>query len=244
MSISGEVYGLYCVCEKCRSEEKVRYVGITVEGREFRLRGHLTESRGSSQKAKDRWIRKHGAENIRSRLLEEVTTSIDDLKKSEKHWIDTLGTFGNLNLTRGGDGIWGYRFSDEVRERFRERTAEQMAQKHPRARVTEDEAREIIARAWEGETNREISQDFPLSESSVSKIVSGINWPHLERPKTPRKRNRKAGNQRVPLEKAQEIRNSATGEWGDLKSLARQYGVCETTVSLILNRRGRYQLLE
>lgn len=246
MTISGEVYGLYCVCKDCstyRSEE-VRYVGVTVEGIEKRLRAHLNESRSTSKKAKDHWIRKHGEHNIRTRLLESVTTSIEDLRIAEIAWISSMGTFGNLNMTRGGDGIWGYRFSDEVRERFRERTAQQMAVKHPRARISEDDAKEIIRRAWNGESNPEISRDYPLSESSVGKIVSGVNWPHLERPDYPRPRRKKKRNLAIPLEVAQSIRDSATGEWGDLKRLASKFGVCETTVSLILNCRGRYKLLE
>lgn len=192
MAISGEVYGLYCDCENCGTErtEGIRYVGVTVEGIEKRLRRHLAESRTDSPKAKDRWIRKHGAENIRNQLLETITTSHDDLRIAEISWIAKLNTFGSggLNLTRGGDGVWGYKFSDEVRTRFRERTAQQMAVKHPRARLTEDDVREILQRLWQGESVSVIAGDFPVSTFSVQKISDGKNWPNVERPIGPRQK--------------------------------------------------------
>lgn len=175
------------MCEQERPE-KVRYVGVTVEGIEKRLRAHLNESRGLSKKAKDRWIRKHGAENIRSMLLERVITSVDDLRVAEIAWIAKLETFGNLNMTRGGDGIWGYTFSDEVKERFRERTAQQMAVKHPRAKLTVSDVRVILERLWQGEESVVISEDYPVSSFSIQKISDGINWPNVPRPIGPRNR--------------------------------------------------------
>lgn len=191
MDTSGEVYGLYCVCGDCHRDrpEVIRYVGVTIEGREKRLRGHLNEAlRGDSPKAKDRWIRKHGSENIRSMLLEEVTTSIEDLRVAEIAWIAKLGTFGNLNMTRGGDGIWGYRFSDETKERFRERTAEQMAVKHPRAKLDFQDVVMILNRLWDGESPSNISEDYPVTSFSIQKISDGLNWPNVPRPIGPRNR--------------------------------------------------------
>jgi len=188
MDISGEVYGLYCVCDDCALDrpERVRYVGVTVEGIEKRLRAHLNEARGSSQKAKDRWIRKHGAENIRSMLLETVRTSLDDLRVAEISWIAKLDTFGNLNMTRGGDGIWGYRFDDDVKERFRERTAQQMAVKHPRAKLNASDVSTILERLWGGEGPVDISKDYPVSSFTIQKISDGLNWPNIPRPIGPK----------------------------------------------------------
>lgn len=178
------------MCEQGRPGQ-VRYVGITVEGIEKRLKGHLNESsRASSHKAKDRWIRKHGAENIRSQRLEEVKTSIEDLRIAEISWIAQLSTFGGdgLNMTRGGDGIWGYRFSDEIKERFRGRMAQQMAVKHPRAKLEVSDVHVILERLWSGEESRIISEDYPVSSFSIQKISDGINWPNVPRPIGPRNR--------------------------------------------------------
>lgn len=191
MNITGEVYGLYCVCDDCTRlrPEDIRYVGVTVEGVDMRLRGHLAESRTDSEKAKDRWIRKHGPQNIRTALLESVTTSHDDLRVAEISWIAKLDTYDHgLNMTRGGDGIWGYKFSDEVRERFRERTAQQMAVRHPRAKLDSSDVNVILARLWGGESPTVISEDYPVSSFSVQKISDGLNWPKIPRPIGPRNR--------------------------------------------------------
>lgn len=191
MAISGEVYGLYCDCERCGSErpERIRYVGVTVEGIEKRLHKHLVESRTDSEKAKDRWIRKHGEPHIRTQLLEHVVTSIEDLRVAEISWISRLDTYENgLNMTRGGDGVWGYRFSDEVRQRFKERTAQQMSVKHPRAKITGADVQDILYRLWSGESPLKISEDYPVSSFSIQKISDGKNWPDIERPIGPRAR--------------------------------------------------------
>lgn len=190
MAICGEVYGLYCICPDCKSDPgTIRYVGVTVGGREKRLKGHIAESATNSQKAKDRWIRKHGAEHIKSRLLEEVQTSIEDLRIAEISWIAKLDTYDKgLNMTRGGDGVWGYRFSDEVRESFRERTAQQMAVKHPRAKLRSSDIPTILERLWAGEDPGIISNDYPVSSFAIQKISDGLNWPNVPRPIGPRNR--------------------------------------------------------
>lgn len=245
------VYGLFCVCEGCQEAkpDKIRYVGITVEGLQHRLKSHINESRTGSKKAKDRWIRKHGSENIRGVVLEEVKSGIEDLKVAEISWIERLGTFQTpegLNMTRGGDGIWGYTFSDEVREAFRARTAKQFEENLPQAKVTEEDAREIIKRIWAGETTAEIAKDYPISVSAVQKIREGKNWPKLPRPegKPPTDRSRVRRAPKVPRETVEKVRSRFTGEWGSQKQLAEEFGICETTVSLILNKRGRYAVVE
>ena len=235
----GEVYGLYCVCPTCVESRprEIRYVGVTVEGLPHRLRAHINESSGNSQKAKDRWIRKHGPENIRGKVLESGILDLEDLRVAEISWIAKLGTFGGgLNMTRGGEGVWGYRFSDEVRARFRERTREQMAVKHPRAKLNESDVREIIQRIWAGETAGTISQDYPVSASTIQRIRSGKNWPDVPRPGgVPPQPTPTGGHPRVSPELRDQIKAEHRGTWGELKRLSQKFGVSETTISLIIN---------
>ena len=240
-NISGIVYGLYCKCYGCaQSAEKIRYVGVTVVGTAHRLRAHLNEARSGSEKAKDRWIRKHGTQNIRIRLLQDDIQSVEDLRASEVSWIEKLETFKSpegLNMTRGGGGIWGYTFSDELRALFRKRTADQMSVQHPRAKVSDEDVREIIRRIWSGERDSQISADYPLSVTSIQKIRSGKNWPHIERPPTPPPRSTIRGsNSRIPPTTVDAILSEYTAEWGELKRLATKYGISEGSVSKILKR--------
>lgn len=241
--MNGIVYGLYCVCETCLAEnpEEVRYVGITVKKLEHRLRDHLNEAGRGSQKAKDNWIRKHLRENIRARELEAGLSSIEELRISEVGWIARMGTFGTprgLNLTRGGDGVWGYTFSDEIKARFRERTATQLAtMNHPRAKITREDVLEIVARIWAGETTADISRDYPISAAGVQKIRSGENWPNVPRPpgNPPPPPRGRGGQARIPLSVQQAIWDEHALVDGEGKRLSLKYGVSESTVSLIVN---------
>lgn len=242
MDIYGEVYGMYCACSTCEEKypQEIRYVGVTIEGVEKRARSHFNEARrGKSQKAKDRWIRKHGEHNIRFSVLESGVRSIEDLRIAEVAWISKLATFGGprgLNMTRGGEGVWGYRFKEETKEAFRNRTAEQFSVKHPRSKLTRSDVENIIERIWSGETAREIARNYSVSSSTIQKIRTGQNWPQIPRPSTPPPPViRTEGAPRLSRETRESIWESYSGEWGDLKRIAEKFNVCETTVSLIVN---------
>lgn len=192
MDFRGSTYGLFCACSGCRltNPGEIRYVGLTSNTIEYRLRAHLNESRSKSTKPKDRWIRKHGAENIRSVLLE-VTGSEDETRAAEVDWIFRLDTFKSergLNLTRGGEGVWGLTMGEGTREKFRARTAKQMAVKHPRAKLNREDVVKILERLWMGETAFEIAEDYPVSSYTIQKISDGKNWPDIPRPVGPRQK--------------------------------------------------------
>lgn len=245
--MKGIVYGLYCVCEECESARpgEIRYVGVTVKTLRHRFRAHLVESHSASDKAKDRWIRKHGQDNIRIREIESGISSIEELRVAEVAWIASLGTYDSsagLNMTRGGEGIWGYKFSDAIRQRFKERTAIQMSQKHPRAKLTHDDVAKIIGRIWAGETSTNIAADYSVSVSTIQKIRSGDNWPEVTRPKgspPPVSRERRGSGSPIPIATQQKVWDEHTGEWGENRRLAIKYGLSEATISLIVNGRRK-----
>jgi group I intron endonuclease len=70
-----------------------------------------------------RAIKKHGPDAFECRAIEECDES--SLGDREMHWIRELGTHvsqGGYNLTLGGDGgLSGYVFSDESREKIRQK---------------------------------------------------------------------------------------------------------------------------
>lgn len=67
-----------------------------------------------------RAIRKYGAEAFKPSVVEEVAD--ESLNEREIHWIAELDTFGNgYNSTRGGEGLRGFVFSEESRERMRQK---------------------------------------------------------------------------------------------------------------------------
>ena len=100
-----------------------RYVGITTDTLENRFTTHKSAARTGSELHLHRAIRKHGEENFSINLLEECA-DVETMKTRETFWIDELGTLQILgkgyNMTRGGDGVFGYRHTDDARRRMSE----------------------------------------------------------------------------------------------------------------------------
>lgn len=99
----GTIYGLYCVCSEC-SEIEIRYVGQSINFAR-RFERHLRDAPNHSLPV-GRWIVKHGRDNIRYSILEEIPN--EQLNEREVHWISELNTFlgenpRGLNCTTGGD---------------------------------------------------------------------------------------------------------------------------------------------
>lgn len=101
-----------------------RYVGKTVRTLDVRWQGHLGSARrGDTDMLVCRAIHKHGPEAFTRRVLEECDEAA--LPGREAHWVRELATHvsqGGYNLTFGGDGgLPGYTFSEESREKIRQK---------------------------------------------------------------------------------------------------------------------------
>lgn len=112
------IYGL-----QLRGTEEVRYVGLTTKGIERRLRAHFKTARSGRKTPLYDWIRKHGEGHVEAVLLEEVTGSHELLGRAEQRWIAHFRAKGAqlLNLTDGGHGGLGYRWTDAQRAKLRGR---------------------------------------------------------------------------------------------------------------------------
>jgi group I intron endonuclease len=115
------------------------YVGKTVRTLDVRWKGHVN---GANRDANDmmicRAIRKHGAAVFERRIIEECCESIVD--EREKFWIAELKTHvsqGGYNLTFGGEGTSGYKFSDESKQRIREAATGRKHTPEARAKMSE-----------------------------------------------------------------------------------------------------------
>ncbi|WP_419692248.1 NUMOD3 domain-containing DNA-binding protein [Burkholderia gladioli] len=99
---------------RANESQKVVYCGITTQSLRIRWNRHK-----KSKFAIGSAIRKYGADAFSIDLIAE-SWSFEDLKVLEQQLIEQYGTFGRggYNLTRGGDGVLGITFSDEVRARF------------------------------------------------------------------------------------------------------------------------------
>jgi group I intron endonuclease len=95
-----------------------RYVGITSTSLEKRWKRHCADSKHSTLLL-HRSIKKHGTQAFTVTLLEEYARKQEALE-GERRLIQTYDTFGmnGYNMTLGGDGLTGYRFTIEQRKQF------------------------------------------------------------------------------------------------------------------------------
>jgi group I intron endonuclease len=94
------------------------YIGKTIKKLKYRFNNHCYEalSRNSTTYL-HRAIRKYGKENF---IIEEIELcNSDDLNEREIFWISTLKP--QYNLTAGGEGISGYKYTEEQRKKMSER---------------------------------------------------------------------------------------------------------------------------
>lgn len=94
------------------------YIGQTVKSLKIRKRAHITTAlRGVDIQYFGRAIRKYGQNNFDWEILHKCN-DIDELNRLEIYYIKLYNTFEDgYNLTKGGLGKLGYRFSDEAKQK-------------------------------------------------------------------------------------------------------------------------------
>ncbi len=50
---------------------------------------------------------------------------------------------------------------------------------HPGTELTKADVLEIVARCENGETQKAVARDFPVSNAMIGRIMSGLNWSHV-----------------------------------------------------------------
>jgi len=113
---------------------KIRYIGKTYKGLSKRLIEHLSVARSGKKNHRCNWMR-----SVMTRGYIPAITLIGEIKgdgcREEAAWIKYFRDEGvNLvNATDGGEGVPGWKPSEEMREQFRITTTEHM--KSPAARL-------------------------------------------------------------------------------------------------------------
>ena len=99
------------------------YIGLTIQGSRTRYLHHLYEARSGSSFPIHRAIRKYGEDNFEIEVIQ-VLDSPEELKELEKYYIKEYKTnnrkFG-YNMTEGGDGTFGRLYSEETKEKIRQK---------------------------------------------------------------------------------------------------------------------------
>src|SRR5579859_1651924 len=109
------IHYVYALIDPRTSE--LRYVGITCQRPNVRYGHHLSMARNGDHSYRSRWIREVLADGEKPVivLLEETAD-----RSRECYWIEQYRSEGArlTNLTDGGEGTPGYRFTPEQRARM------------------------------------------------------------------------------------------------------------------------------
>lgn len=259
MTRSNDIYGLYCTCSDCGGDHTIKYVGQTIEGARSRFNKHRYSARTGAEWPVSRWMRKHGIDNIRYRIIEVVETP-EELDDAETRWISELRTSEHgvgYNLWPGGGAVRGYkhspsaksrqkgpRHSEETREKLRVAASQFYGESSGNHKLTSEQVMEIRAGWVAGLTLRELSKTYGTSKANISGIISLKSWTHLPAVLGPRKesptglfeRGEVPPNTKLNPEKVREIRR--LGEQGlHPREIAERYGVTPENISMILKRK-------
>ncbi len=167
-----------------------KYVGITVQGLDLRLRGHFSKAKSIRDNRKFyNAIRKHGEDNFRIEHLDSAS-SYDELREKEKQYIKELDTYNTgYNSTLGGDGTLGAITSEETREKHRQHKIEHFSIKENRDRLSrknavlsDEQVLEICELAKTGEfLIPQIADKFNVGPATVSEILNFRTYRHVSR---------------------------------------------------------------
>lgn len=230
------IYGLYCACTQCKDESRIRYVGLTVNDAQARLRDHLKPYQLTKPYPVNRWKAKHGPENIRMTVLEVVDPE-DDIFSREIYWVEQYKTFtddnlGGLNRTRGGRSERSQYFVAAVRE-ANSRDGVSWA------KLNRAKAAEIRDRFDSGEPTRVISEAYGISQGHVSAIVHNEVWVDPNYVYTPRDRveyrDPENPSWAVTRDQSREIRRDYREDpESTYSSLSAKFGVSDTAIYNVL----------
>lgn len=194
-----------CVYALHTDSGEIRYIGFSQDD-EPKRRFHvhkLNAASGRKLPVYD-WMRKHG-DSVRITVLENGM-SIEDAKNEEVRFIKELKEKGHrlLNVTLGGDGVHGYKHSEESKAKMRlaklgvprSEEAKRAVSEGQRGRVHSEETIKKMSEAQKGKPRKPNS---PEARAKISKALTGKKRaPFTEEH---RRRISEAGKGKIPWNK-------------------------------------------
>lgn len=193
----GEIFYVYKITNLINGKI---YIGKTNDIKR-RWKEHLKSSK-LSQYPIYRAIRKYGSSNFLIEKLEEFETENEALLAESKfisQYNSNLKEIG-YNLTLGGEGISGYVFSEESRNKISEalkgknvghpfygitpeerkrRSEMYKGEGSPNSKLTEQKVKEIKKLLADGLSTRKIAKLFSVGKTIISDIKKGRCWSHI-----------------------------------------------------------------
>ena len=185
-------------------------------------------------------IRNYGIDNFEVIVLQLCKEEeLDDL---EIKFIKEFDTFKNgYNSTEGGQ-FWSPNIhSEEIeikRQQTREKNKSLMSENHPRAKLTNQQVWDIRQRYIDGESIKDIYQDFKdlySSQQTFKRIVLGQTYVTVGN--IPNKEQIRHTNAKLTDVQVKEIRNSYKKGVISYRELGEKYGLSESSIAAIIKRK-------
>jgi len=162
-----EIFSIYCITNLL---DQKKYIGVTKQEPASKRWAQHKSPKGPHQQEKPlhRAIIKHGEDNFKF----EVICQTKDVKVAVQLEIDFIEKYKTLlnegwgyNLTKGGDGTWGYKFSDIQRKHLSE-AAKKRSTPEYRKRVSEQQKGK----------KKSIESNLKRSNTLKGRAVRGSGW--------------------------------------------------------------------
>ncbi|AFH22441.1 hypothetical protein OSG_eHP25_00100 [environmental Halophage eHP-25] len=219
-------YTVYVITNK---ETDKKYVGCTTRPIEMRLREHITCARQGGTTKFYKAIREGEEENFSVEPIEKCDSE-EEAQKAEIYWIKAH------NAIEGG-------YNTHLTSPSRD-----YGEGHYRHRTSDEEVYRAIERVrLEGEPTRGVAEDMDVSQRAVSRWVHGDFRNYIYRKFLEDNPNYNpdtyghSGNNYTSDAEKEEIRKRYATTDESQYDLADEYGVCQKTISNIVNGTYAYQ---
>ena len=257
--LQGHTY-IYALCDPDTNE--VRYVGKADNPTE-RYKAHLLTV-GRPNTHRKAWVQsliRQGKKPL-LKLLEEVTG--DNWRERERWWIAEMRHRGArlTNLTDGGDGVDGYHHTEETRRKLAEISRQRVMSAETRAKLSATSKLFANSKEWQERVRQIHTGKITPAETRAKQSAARIgmkfsaahitNMSRVRKGKTAHNKGRtisyeqkiavSAAQQKLTPSQVTEIRKLLSERSMTQAAIARQYNICQATVTKI--KQGHIYLTE
>jgi len=153
------------------NESNKIYIGVTKKKLNQRLRDHILESQrklkqGKKTTYKNNWINSKLSNNLKIEISEIDVVPLSEFSFWERHYISLFRSwdFSLMNLTDGGEGIFGYKFSNESKEKISKIKSFKVYEVNENCEVIKEFA-----------STKEVADFYGINKNTVQKNLCGRN---------------------------------------------------------------------
>lgn len=159
------------------------YIGMTVNDFEKRKRDHIAMAKRGDERNRyfQNAINKYGEDSFSWEIID-TDISQENLDEKEIYWISHYNSFGEggYNLTEGGGGVSGYKWSEEAKkDASRRLKGKYSGENSPKTTLTNQEVLEIKDLLIYGKGLDFISDAYNISNNAIRSIRNGYTWKSL-----------------------------------------------------------------